>query len=239
MTSISSTEPIFRIVEIFNSISGEVNGYNNAGQLSTFIRLWGCNLVCPFCDTPEATAGPSTDMTVTQIVEQINLPHVVITGGEPLCHPKAALEELIGMLNERGHSITIETNGSIEPPYRETHIKLTPRLRYVMDYKPLRCYPPDIPRYMQPYEMLHKNDVIKFVIETAEDYDTLVDILSRINSLPQKWISPIFPSSTPKNEFPWFRKLLQCVIKDSRLGSPLHRYQLGFSIQMHKLLGVK
>ena len=39
---------------IFNSIDGEANGFGGAGELTTFIRLKGCNLSCSYCDTKYA-----------------------------------------------------------------------------------------------------------------------------------------------------------------------------------------
>jgi 7-carboxy-7-deazaguanine synthase len=40
-----------QIAEIFESIHGEINGHHQ-GRVCTFIRTSGCNLKCPYCDTP-------------------------------------------------------------------------------------------------------------------------------------------------------------------------------------------
>jgi len=37
------------VQSIFDSIDGEANGFDGAGQLTTFIRLKGCNLSCSYC----------------------------------------------------------------------------------------------------------------------------------------------------------------------------------------------
>ena len=69
-----------RINEIFYSLQGE--GFYT-GTPSLFIRLSGCNLQCPFCDTEHI---PYTDMTEREIIEEAgkcSAKHVVITGGEP------------------------------------------------------------------------------------------------------------------------------------------------------------
>ena len=73
-----------RVVEHFGSIQGE-GPY--VGMPSYFIRLAGCLLKCPFCDSKFAwnkEAGePLKDMDIC-IPSQYN--HIVISGGEPLMH---------------------------------------------------------------------------------------------------------------------------------------------------------
>ena len=45
------------VYSVYNSIDGEVNGFNGIGECTTFIRLKGCNLKCPYCDTQYANVG--------------------------------------------------------------------------------------------------------------------------------------------------------------------------------------
>ena len=77
----------YRVNEIFHSVQGE--GFHT-GVPSTFIRLQGCPVGCPWCDTKytwpsEAAQGKKLgeSMTADQIAATIQHPHVVITGGEP------------------------------------------------------------------------------------------------------------------------------------------------------------
>lgn len=104
-----------RVAEIFESISGEVGGFLQ-GSPTTFIRLAGCNLHCPFCDTAWAIdleSGDDIDIeTIVGRVDDLSWKQVLITGGEPLIQ-KEELQELIYQLKRNGYLIQIETNGTI------------------------------------------------------------------------------------------------------------------------------
>ena len=63
-----------QISEIFDSIDGE--GIR-AGELCTFIRVFGCNLRCSYCDSMYAVdAGysdvPPVEMDINQILARVN-----------------------------------------------------------------------------------------------------------------------------------------------------------------------
>lgn len=96
---------------IFKTIQGE--GIF-AGEPCVFVRLGGCNLQCPACDT-EYSLG-SKPIQPKYIVEEIQslMPLkaslVVITGGEPM---RQTIGPLIKMINEAGYRVQIETNGTL------------------------------------------------------------------------------------------------------------------------------
>lgn len=101
---------------IFPTIQGEGPF---AGRPAIFIRLAGCNLKCPMCDT-DYTSGRET-LTLEQITETVAAYRatgtatthmkqlIVITGGEPFRQP---IEQLCQLLTEDGYIIQIETNGT-------------------------------------------------------------------------------------------------------------------------------
>ena len=87
-----------------------------AGRPAIFIRLAGCNLQCPLCDTeytfgrkvrdPELVAEEAIAMA-----ERWDNPLFVITGGEPFRQP-VALQILVHELVMYG-DVQVETNGSL------------------------------------------------------------------------------------------------------------------------------
>jgi 7-carboxy-7-deazaguanine synthase len=105
-----------RISEIFQSIQGEGP---DAGKRAIFIRMHGCNLACPWCDTKYAwDEGNYYEMTSQMILDWIyripGIKHIVITGGEPLLQLED-LMPLIETLRESGRHVAVETNGTIIP----------------------------------------------------------------------------------------------------------------------------
>jgi 7-carboxy-7-deazaguanine synthase len=103
--------PMPKISEIFWSAQGE--GVHS-GVSSIFIRLSGCSLRCPYCDTRSAWRG-GREMSPAVIAEavaalQTSTPgaRLVVTGGEPL---EQDLHALVATLKRRGHFVAVETNG--------------------------------------------------------------------------------------------------------------------------------
>lgn len=118
--------------EIFFSLQGEGPF---VGWPAVFIRLAGCNLRCPKCDT--AYTDPRRELTIPEILnlirmawvdEALHQPIVVITGGEPF---RQDIGGLVAALFTAGYRVQIETNGSLRPsagfPYDECSIVCSPK----------------------------------------------------------------------------------------------------------------
>jgi len=105
-------EPVIvKISEIFFSAQGEGA---RSGVPAVFLRLAGCSLGCPFCDTPQALSG-GEEMEITDVLDAVfrlaprgEGTQVVITGGEPL---EQDLGRLIVELGRAGYFLSVETNG--------------------------------------------------------------------------------------------------------------------------------
>lgn len=111
----------YRINEIFYSLQGEGQF---TGKAATFIRLAGCNLKCPFCDTSHSGYRLMTSDEIIAEISRNASPHVVITGGEPALQP---LGELIDALHAGGRFIQVETNGTLQLPDNIDWVTCSPK----------------------------------------------------------------------------------------------------------------
>lgn len=102
----------YDVHSIFPTIQGEGPF---VGRPAVFIRLAGCNLQCPGCDTEytreRALLSPQQ---ICKLVSSANLPGrlVVITGGEPF---RQDLTQLFRELAIAGFHVQVETNGTLAP----------------------------------------------------------------------------------------------------------------------------
>lgn len=96
---------------IFYTVQGEGP---HTGKPAVFIRLAGCNLQCPACDTEYTSRRAMTVTDICLAAERIrgNATIAVITGGEPFRQNIAAL---CAALFASGFHVQIETNGSLPP----------------------------------------------------------------------------------------------------------------------------
>lgn len=128
-----------RINEIFYSLQGE--GFHT-GVAAVFIRLSGCNLKCPFCDTD---FKGYREMTVDEIVKEvqrlaaIDTRLVVLTGGEPTLQDYMPL---VSELRNYGYYVAMETNGTNVVDKIVQFVTVSPKQAFVGDagrVKVTRC----------------------------------------------------------------------------------------------------
>lgn len=160
-----------KVVEIFESIDGE--GVR-VGYPVTFIRLYGCNLNCSYCDSRYACeAANFTEMPIESIVAEVEKyghKRITLTGGEPLIHPDVKF--LINELLSLDYKVNIETNGSVDiTPYcKKRDVLIT------MDYK---CPSSNQESRMKTDNLLllRKTDVLKFVVGSEEDLEAAKQVI--------------------------------------------------------------
>jgi len=148
------------ITEIYKSIQGESSF---TGWPCTFIRLSGCPLRCRWCDTVYSFKE-GQGLTIPEIiaqVEDLGVPLVELTGGEPLAQREAP--DLMAQLLERGYRVLLETGGSepIETVPAGVHI--------IMDIKCPGSGMSDRNRW-ENLDFLKASDELKFVIADEADF---------------------------------------------------------------------
>lgn len=101
------------VFKVWSTIQGEGP---LIGTPSVFVRLAGCNIRCPLCDTDYTSVRAEVEIPdllkrITSLQDRVRL--VVLTGGEPF---RQSISELVVNLIVMGIEVQIETNGTI---YRE------------------------------------------------------------------------------------------------------------------------
>ena len=114
-----------KVNEIFYSLQGE--GFHS-GTPAVFVRLSGCNLHCPFCDTQHENGTEMTEDTIVGEVSQFSAKLVVVTGGEPALQLTATL---VDKLHAIGKYVAVETNGTRPLPENVDWITLSPKNAFV------------------------------------------------------------------------------------------------------------
>jgi len=112
-----------KISEIFSSIQGEGQ---YAGVPQVFVRFWGCNMQCVFCDTPASIGNGKRrykTLSLKDVLTQVNALYenahcVSMTGGEPLLQ-KDFLKSLCHALHREGKKIYLDTNGTLPSALKE------------------------------------------------------------------------------------------------------------------------
>ena len=160
----------YPVMEIFNSIQGEGT---MIGQVATFIRLAGCNLTCPFCDTKSSWIISATQMmTIEQIMNVLGVGchnNIIITGGEPCMYD---LDPLVKTLKDLDFYVCIETNGSYATPKDVDWVTCSP--------KPAGDY------------LIHPDcdfNELKYVVTEPIDLKEVVEPMLRITNAPV-WLQP-------------------------------------------------
>lgn len=152
------------ITEIFRSIQGEST---RAGLPCVFVRLTGCDLRCTYCDTEYAFYG-GRRMTLEEVLGEVAkfpISMVEITGGEPLL--QKAVYPLMTSLIDHGKTVLIETSGA------QDISRCDPRVIRIVDVK-CPSSGESHRNFWDNLKVLRREDEIKFVIGTREDFDWAV-----------------------------------------------------------------
>lgn len=209
------------IEDIFTSIQGE--GYDS-GKLTTFVRFYGCNLRCKYCDQVQDNK-PKKRISVEKIIVEIfkrGVRNICITGGEPLLQKE--VYSLIYELVHNDYNVSVETNGAI-PIEFDSYDR---SFKYVMDVKSPSSLMMSHNR-LDNLANLQSKDEVKFVIADEVDYEYMREVLRKYPTKAKILVSPVFD----KYDNPSLGKeLVDLMIRD-RL------QDVKVQIQIHKVLDVK
>ena len=203
-----------RITEVFCSLQGEAR---TVGRPTTFIRLTGCPLRCHYCDTAYAFSGREL-LTLSEIldrVHQFGVPHVTVTGGEPLAQVEARL--LMESLVKAGFNVSLETSGAL------SIADIDPNVSIVMDLKTPGSGESHR-NLMDNVSLLKTSDQVKFVITSREDYEWArfqVDQFGLDRRVDDVLFSPSFEEVEPTVLAAW-------ILED--------RLPVRMQLQLHKIL---
>ncbi|NOV00748.1 7-carboxy-7-deazaguanine synthase QueE [Paenibacillus planticolens] len=211
------------MVEIFETVEGEGT---RAGFPTVFVRLFGCNLRCTWCDTKYSypPAEAENVMTIAEIISKVTTfrsRHICLTGGEPLLYGEKslALVEALAEL-EQVDDLHIETNGAIDLAMFVERVS-SPKVRYIMDFKL-----PDSGEMEQMIvsnlSLLREQDELKFVIGSEHDFRTAVDVLEQHPTKALPMFSPVWETMPP-------HKLVQLMLE-----AGLSKVKL--NMQLHKII---
>lgn len=210
------------MVEIFETVEGEGT---QAGYPTVFVRLFGCNLRCTWCDTPYSYAPAKAEklLAIEEIVEQVQSyrsNRICLTGGEPLMYGDKSIA-LIQQLAALEHIVDlhIETNGAIHlDPFLAAIA--SPKVRYIMDYK--------LPGSGENEQMLPENlallrpqDELKFVIGSERDFDFAKQVLQNNVIAAVPLFSPVWETMPPAH---LVRLLLDNGLHHVKLNMQQHKW---------------
>ena len=207
------------VVEKFVSINGEGA---HAGELAAFIRFYGCNLSCSYCDTrwanrPDSTAKLETVQHLSDWVIAKGINNVTLTGGEPLLHDE--ISDSIAVLSAKGLRVEIETNGSVA---LDSFASMPNRPVFTMDYK---LPSSNMEMFMQRdnFALLKQGDTVKFVAGSEEDLETALDVIDHydLTSRCHVYFSPVFGKIKPSSIVDF---MIDHRLNGVRLQLQLHKY---------------
>ncbi len=173
------------ISETFTSLQGE--GIL-VGVPSFFIRTSGCNLRCRWCDTPYTSWLPEGERrSVADLLAEATgsgVRHVVVTGGEPLLQRE--IGALTRGLRAAGLHVTVETAGTLDPPFECDLLSLSPKTAnsdpqgaWRDRHRRSRTDPDPVRRLVRRFP----DHQLKFVVTDGDDLPEILELVENIGGI--------------------------------------------------------
>ncbi len=180
-----------KISEIFKSFQGE--GLY-VGERQLFVRFFGCNLNCRYCDTK---LDHFREYNIEELCVEINrlgggCHSISFTGGEPLTQ-KDFLKEVMASTKKNGFRNYLETNGSLPDALKEVveHVDII-----AMDFKlpgstGMKDFWKEHKRFLEVAK--EKEVFVKAVISTSTaeaDFKDAISLINQSNAAPVLVLQP-------------------------------------------------
>lgn len=212
------------INNIYSCIQGE--GVNT-GLPMVMLRLQGCEVGCPFCDTKETWESSSifqlptiqdalgqnpkwtmqNEQSIILYIQEHypSFQWILVSGGEPAQYD---LSTLVSLLHDHGYKVAIETSGTEEIRGNFDWVCVSPKI--------------DMPgkKAIQAQPIL-KADEIKMVIGKPSDFEKLDTLLRNFRTKPDCQICLQPMSQSPKAT--WLC-IEECQKRGYRLSIQIHKY---------------
>ncbi|MCH7373343.1 MULTISPECIES: 7-carboxy-7-deazaguanine synthase QueE [Aeromonas] len=217
----------YPINEIFQTIQGE--GVFT-GLPAIFVRLQGCPVGCPWCDTRHTwVVDPAREVDSKEVLDRSNesdgwskmstdeilgsfetlgyrARHVVLTGGEPCLYD---LTELSTALVTAGFQVQIETSGTSEiQTHDSTWVTVSPKIGMKGGLPVLRSALERANEIKHPVATEHHIEELDVLLATAE---LRKDVVIALQPISQK------PRATEL-------AMVTCIARNWRLSIQTHKY---------------
>lgn len=197
----------YYLSEIVRTIQGE--GYWT-GMPVTLVRLAGCNLRCPFCDTKQSwDVEQGRNLPLAVLVTEVAKMHqagdiILLTGGEPTLQP---MKPLVNALCSLG-PVHLETNGTMPMSLNTflSWITVSPKPGGALDIS-----------------TLGRADELKWLVGGEKDVEALLEFLK---AYPPTWNELIKVSLQPLSQGKEATKICfdACLKYGWRLSIQLQKY---------------
>lgn len=221
----------YKINEVFESLQGE-GSYT--GLPSIFVRLQGCPVGCPWCDTKHTwTVDPEFQVTSDMVMAETSesnrwfehsteqlltlfadngyvAKHIVLTGGEPCLYD---LTEITASLIAKGYSVQIETSGTYEVlVHPDTWVTVSPKVNMPGGREVLAS-------------AMRRANEIKHPVAMQKHIEELDQVLSLLDDtvVPNVYLQPISQQKRATE-----LAIKTCIARNWRL-----------SLQTHKFIGIE
>jgi len=169
----------YKLNEIFYSIQTEGQ---YSGHAAIFVRFYGCNLNCSFCDTDFSYKFSMNMFEILEEVKKYNCNRIIFTGGEPFLQLE---NELIDLLHDNDYILHCETNGTINKELDLDWITCSPKENLKLEY----CNELKVVYYEQKNLEYDINYCVKYLQPCWDgDINIVYETIDRIKEENDNWI---------------------------------------------------